>query len=70
MKAFAGSDSQAVRRARSDQQPQRAAAVGAGAAPLVCLKAKINLPALGATILPLGPGPLGNSAQSVSTGVG
>lgn len=71
VKAFAASDSQAAPRARPDQQPQRrAAAVGAEAAPLVCLKAKINLPALGATILPLGPGPLGNSAQSVSTGVG
>lgn len=70
MKVSAGSDSQAARHARSDQQPQRAAAVGAGAAPLVCLKAKTNLPALGATILPLGPGPLGNSTQSVRAGVG
>lgn len=35
MKAFAGSDSQAVRHARSDQQPQRAAAMGARAAPRV-----------------------------------
>lgn len=33
---------------------------GAGAAPHVHLKAKINLPVLGTAILPLCPGPLGN----------
>lgn len=68
MKGLSGSNSQAARPAQSDQEPQCAAAVGPGAAPHVCLKAKINLCALGTTILPLGPGPLGNSSQSTNTG--